>query len=538
MLANRDEQVKEILRCGKDPVYFITNYVMIQHPEKGLIPCDLYKFQIETIREFASHRFSIVTKARQLGLSTITAAYCLWYALFHKDKNILVIATKLKTAMSFVKKVKVALQALPPWLLLSKFSTTTQDVKFANRSVITAVPTSEDSGRGESLSLLVVDECAIISNFDNLWTNLSPTISTGGSAILLSTPYGVGGQFYKMWVEAQSGMNNFHPIRLPWDVHPEHDQKWFENECKRLASSKKVAQELLCDFLASGDTFLQQEDFDYVKSTVCDPIERSGNDHGIWTWVAPECDHKYVIGADVARGDSADYSTFQVLDTGTYEVVAEYKGKTPPDKLAELMMETGRKYNNALLCPENNTFGYTTAVRLRDLDYPNLYYTSMRSDVFGTSIRNPDEVPGFSTQKQSRIQILSKLEEVIRNRVLKIHSSRLYEEVKTFVWKGTRAQASADANDDLVMAIAIAVWITDTSLGRDTSSQELTNQIVKSMGTFKSSNSADSLQTVNQVVPPGVIGNNMSGTPPSLTPAGSGRYMVSNYIDDYKWLMR
>ena len=159
IVRTQDDKVQEIIKCGKDAVYFIDKYVKIQHPKKGLIPCKLYPFQVDCLRAFEEHRFNIVVKARQLGLSTITAAYVLWLALFHKDKNILVIATKLTTAINFIKKVKVALAALPQWLILTSSSSTFQSVKFANRSTITAIPTSEDAGRSEAISLLICDEC-------------------------------------------------------------------------------------------------------------------------------------------------------------------------------------------------------------------------------------------------------------------------------------------------------------------------------------------------------------------------------------------
>ncbi len=156
---SRQAIVAEILKCGKDPTYFMKKYCKIQHQLRGLIPFDTYDFQDDCVRDFQKNRFNIILKSRQLGLSTVSAAYVVWYAIFKKDKNILVIATKLNTAINFIKKVKTMLDGLPLWLLLTKFEPTKQSIRFDNGSTITAVPTSPDAGRSEALALLVVDEC-------------------------------------------------------------------------------------------------------------------------------------------------------------------------------------------------------------------------------------------------------------------------------------------------------------------------------------------------------------------------------------------
>ena len=228
---NKKRQVKEIIKCGKDPLYFINNYVKIQHPQRGTIDFKTYDFQNDCIEDFTKNRFNVILKSRQLGLSTLSAAYATWLALFYKDKNILIIATKLSVAMNFIKKVKTAIAHLPPWLILPEIvSNNKQSLEFSNGSQIKAVPTSEDAGRSEALTLLIVDEAAFVRNFDDLWMGLYPTLSTGGRAIILSTPNGVGGQYYDLYIKAESGENEFNPIKLRWDVHPERDDAWFEKE--------------------------------------------------------------------------------------------------------------------------------------------------------------------------------------------------------------------------------------------------------------------------------------------------------------------
>jgi len=155
----KEEQIKEIIRCGRDPIYFINTYACIQHPTLGTIPFNTYPFQDDCVKAFQDHRLNIILKSRQLGLSTICAAYATWMAIFQKDRSILVIATKLATAVNFIKKVHVVLRSLPKWLLLPKFEPSKQSISFSNGSQIKAIPTSDDAGRSEALSLLIVDEC-------------------------------------------------------------------------------------------------------------------------------------------------------------------------------------------------------------------------------------------------------------------------------------------------------------------------------------------------------------------------------------------
>jgi len=456
----KQQQVNEIIRCGKDPVYFIKKYAKIQHPLRGTISFETYDFQDECLSAFEQHRFNIILKSRQLGLSTICAAYATWLAIFYKDKNILVIATKLATAQNFIKKVFVMLQSLPKWLLMPKFEPSKQQISFSNGSQVKAVPTSEDAGRSEALSLLIVDEAAFIRDFDDIWTSLFPTISTGGRSIVLSTPNGVGGQYYRLWVDAEAGTNEFNAIRLPWTVHPEHDEDWFVRETRNLPK-RKVSQEYLCDFITSGDTFLQVEDLEEFRSLIRPPIEKAGHDRNVWMWDQPLVGKNYVISADVARGDASDYSTFHIIDAATCEVVAEYMGKVPPEKFADMLAEWGKKFNNAMICPENNTFGYFVNVKLRDTGYPKLYYYNNRGDPMSYIPVDQNELPGFPTNQKTRVQILTKLEEMIRNKVLKCHSQRLYDQLQAFIWNGNKPMASKDSHDDLIMSLAIGSWLLD-----------------------------------------------------------------------------
>ena len=482
---SKQKQVNEIVKCGKDPSYFINRYVQIQHPLKGRIQFHTFPFQDDCLTSFNDHRFNVVVKSRQLGLSTLSAAYAVWMALFRKDKSILVIATKLAVAQNFIKKVKIALSGIPKWLWITEITTkNTQAIEFSNGSMIKAVPTSEDAGRSEALSLLIVDEAAFIRNFDELWKGLYPTLSTGGRAILVSTPNGTGGQYYDIYHGAEQGDNEFNPIKLPWDVHPERDDSWFEKEAKNL-NKQQIAQELLCDFQASGDTFLTTEDIQKLRMNIHTPIEKWGPENGVWVWKYHLANHDYVISADVARGDGKDFSTFHVIDTTESEVVAEFKGKVPPDQLAVLLAEAGKRYGEAALCPESNTYGYAVLMKLQELGYTNIYFAKEKDRFSALYGGGSIGKAGFSTQGTSRAQILTKLEEVIRNDKVSIYSSRFADEMKTFIWSGKKAQAQTGKNDDLVMSLAIGLWLYESSSKVSKQSVDLNQAMLAAFGVNK-----------------------------------------------------
>lgn len=456
---SKEIQIQEIVRCGKEPQYFMNKYCKIQHPTRGLIPFKTYSFQNDCVKDFEKHRFNIVLKSRQLGLSTVTAMYAVWMALFRRDKNILIIATKQAVAQNIVKKVKTAIAALPSWLILPKIKTSTKTwVEFDNGSSVKSIATSEDAGRSEALSLLIIDEAAWIRNFQELWTGLYPTLSTGGRAIVLSTPNGQGGQYYDLYVGAEAKNNIFNPIKLMWDVHPERDQAWFDNETVNM-STKQVSQELLCDFVSSGDTFIAADLLDKMRMQIENPIDSWGPDRAVWIWKFSQEDHKYVISADVARGDSTDFSAFHVIDTTTSEQVAEFKGKIPPDVLGELLIEAGKKYNDAMICPEQNTFGWATSQKLIDLGYKNLYYRNSKDRYDAQYSTVSASKVGFSTQGNTKEKSLTRMEEWIRNDMIRLRSSRLFDEFKTFIDSHGKMRAMKGKNDDLVMALAIGCWL-------------------------------------------------------------------------------
>jgi hypothetical protein len=510
MSSHKKGQVAEIIKCGKDPVYFMNKYLKIQHPLRGLIPFKTFPFQDDCVQDFNDHRFNIILKSRQLGLSTLVAAYAVWQACFYKEKNILIIATKLAVAQNFIRKVKTYIKSMPNWLLVPVIvANNKQQIEFSNGSQIKAVPTSEDAGRSEALSLLIVDEAAFVRNFDELWMGLYPTLSTGGRAILLSTPNGVGGQYHEIYTKAERKENKFNPIKLMWDVHPERDDEWFDKETKNM-SKKQVAQELLCDFASSGDTFLTNEILENIRMQIKSPIEKSGPQGNIWYWEYPLEGVSYNLSADIARGDSGDYSTFHVINSNSLSVSCEFKGKIPPDQFASVVYDIGRRFNNAIVCPENNAYGYTMLVKLKELGYKNIYFKSDKEKykyLYGGE-SNIGKA-GFTTSKESRDKILANFEDALRNNALKTYSQRLYAELKTFIWNGNKITAMKGYNDDLIMSLAIGCW-----LSLNSSSKYNANQIQQADAILKGM-SINNTDVKNTVMSP-FYNNNINSTNPLI----------------------
>tara|TARA_Y100000310_G_scaffold343339_1_gene450496 strand:+ start:1039 stop:2625 length:1587 start_codon:yes stop_codon:yes gene_type:complete len=462
---SKSEIKKEITKCGKDPVYFLNNYAKISHPDRGLIPFKTYEFQTELLNSFNDHRFNIILKARQLGISTITAGYIAWLMLFRREKNILVVATKFSTAANLVKKVKALIKNMPEWIKISEISVDNRTAfELTNGSQIKASTTSADAGRSEALSLLVVDEAAHVPELEDMWRALYPTLSTGGRCIALSTPNGVGNWFHQNYIDAEEGRNGFFTTKLPWDVHPERDLEWFEKETKNM-SRRDIAQELQCNFNMSGETVIHPEDIEKMLTIVADPKHRTGFDRNYHIWEEYCPGLEYLLVADVARGDGKDYSVFHVIKISTMEVVAEYQGKPNIDMFANLLNSVGREYGDCMLVVENNNIGFSVLEKLIEAEYPNIYHSIKSTheyvDQLGAEGKN-SAVPGFTTSSKTRPLIVAKLEEFIRNGAVTIYSSRTVSELKTFVWNNGKPQAMRSYNDDLVMSLAIACWVRDT----------------------------------------------------------------------------
>ena len=496
---------EEYKKCAVDPIHFMKKYCMIQHPVRGKIPFQLFPFQEKTLTQFKDNRFNVVLKSRQTGISTLCAGFSLWKMIFNSDFNVLVIATKQEVAKNLVTKVRVMHDLLPTWLKGGSMEDNKLSLRLQNGSQIKAIASSPDAGRSEALSLLIFDEAAFIDDIDEIWVSAQSTLSTGGSCIALSTPNGVGNWFHQTWLGAEESRNPFNTIRLHWTVHPERDQKW-RDEQEKLLGTKKAAQECDCDFVSSGETVIEPELLMFYKETyIQDPIEKGGFDGNLWKWEHADYSKSYMVVADVARGDGADYSTCHVIDIVNSIQVAEYKGKVDTKDFGNFLVALSTEYNDALLVIENANIGWATIQQVIDRGYKNLFY--MSKDLKYIDIehqmtnryRSEDKglVAGFSTTSKTRPLIVSKLTDYFREKAIIVRSSRLIDELFTFIYMNGRAEAMKGYNDDLVMAFSIGLWVRDTALRLRQQGINLTKQAVSgissnlSQGIYGGSNSND-----------------------------------------------
>ena len=463
---------EEFKKCAVQSDYFLSRYSYIQHPIRGRVLFDLYKYQKGALDDFENHDYNIVLKGRQIGISTLVAGYALWLMLFHKDKNILVIATKQETAKNLVTKVKFMHDNLPVWLRGTITTNNKLSLQFSNGSQIKAVASSPDAGRSEALSLLILDEAAFIDAADIIWTAASSTLSTGGKAILLSTPNGVGNFFHKMWQGAESKENGFNPILLDWKVHPERDQAWRDRQTELMGEMQAI-QEHDASFIFSGNTVVPPEILEFYKSTyVKEPISKEGFDGNLWVWEYPNPNKTYIVCADVSRGDGEDYSTAVVIDVESSAEVAEYKGKVETKVFGNMLVSLATQYNDALLIPDNSSIGWNAIQQIIDRGYKNLFYMSRDLQYVDVEHQlsgryNAEErgmVPGFMISQRTRPLIINRLKEYMLDTSFTIRSSRMIAELETFIWKNGRPEALSGYNDDLVLALCIGLWVRDTAL--------------------------------------------------------------------------
>lgn len=494
----------ESRKCKLDPRYFIKKYVKIVHPLRGRIPFELYPFQEDLLEMYMGSQHLSILKARQLGISTLSAAYILWYMFFHEEKQVMVVAIKEKTAINVIKKVKKMYKSLPDWLKrLSQVGDKDNITEFelANGSRCFASTTNSSAGRSESLSLLVIDEAAFVPKLGELMKALGPTLSTGGRAIVLSTPNGAQGWFYKNHIAAQNGKNDYAHVELPWHLHPEHDQEWFEKQKRLLNNSEQaIAQEHLCSFTATGDTVIQPKRMTQIEegdedrnAEIAEPLYKTGpltdhelggsprRDPGIWVWDDHSYMHEYIISADVARGDGNDYSAFHVIDITSGEQVAEAQLKVDYGTFAGILVEWGTKYGNCPVIIENNILGSAVCEEIIRTDYNNLYYTKRGKGTFHPRWEAEGRagyVPGVYMSSAVRPLVIAKFSEYIHSAKIRVRSERLANEMRGFVWHNSKEQAAGDGNDDLIMSFALACYAHDVVYGsRELSMVDLDDDI-------------------------------------------------------------
>lgn len=521
---SKSQKLLEIGKCIKDPVYAIENFLeTFDQTQKGFVRFKLFPKQKELITSYKKERFNIVMKPRQAGVSTTTAAYIAVITAFADPNNpqrVLILANKQETAIEFLKKVKDFTAQLPNWMNVwsggdSWFDPEKNSAKhyrLTNGSEVKAVATSLDALRGYTPTLLVMDEAAYIEGGEEVYAAAQPALSTGGRAILISTPNGMDPLYYKTYVSAKTKEktnNPFNIVEMRWFQDPRYnvgmkwqkkneagdviDEKidmeyehfdqletegwvptapWFEMMCGQLNNNPRtIAQELLCAFNGSGDNVIDSKYIEYQrKNNVMDPIRTEWLDGNMWIWENPQLGHEYILSADAASGSADDFASICIYDFTTGNQVAEYHGKVAPDTLGEIAVEYGNRYEAFVVVDTTGGYGVSTVLKLIELGYSakKMYYDTVLGIDSITNNKTLEKhmrdgkLPGLNFQK-NRNTIVTKLEESIRMNSFKVRSIRSVAEMDTFVFKNGRPDHMKGYHDDCLMAIAMCCYVSQTS---------------------------------------------------------------------------
>ena len=308
-----EHEQREYIRCSKDPAYFAENYAKVVNLDKGLVPFKLYPYQKKMFEHFNDNRFSIVLACRQSGKSISSCIYILWYAIFHSNKTIAILANKGDTAREMLSRILLALENLPFFLQPGARALNKGSMEFSNNTKIVARATSSSSIRGMSINLLFLDEFAFIENDATFYTSTYPVIISGKSTqvIITSTANGIGNTYHKLWTGAVQGVNSYKPFRIDWHDVPGRDEKWKE-ETIANTSLLQFKQEFGNDFLGNGDTLIEGEHL--LKMSVRTPLYEKGSTR---VYQEPVKGHSYIMSIDVAQGRGQDYSTFNIIDVSS-----------------------------------------------------------------------------------------------------------------------------------------------------------------------------------------------------------------------------
>ncbi len=474
-----EEQVREYVKCAKDPIYFIENYVKIITLDKGFVQISLYPFQRQAVKDINDNRRVIVKAGRQVGKTTMVVGYILWYILFNEDKFVAILANKAPTAREILNRIKIAYEALPLWLQQGVRTWNKGDIELENNCRVMATSTASSAIRGYSISLLYLDEFAFVpSNIaDEFFTSVYPTISSGTQSKILisSTPNGMN-HYYRMWTEAVEGQNGFKHIEANWRQVPGRDQAWADDQ-RRILGEEKFLQEMECEFMGSAGTLLSAaalKSLAFVK-----PLHTSEN--GIKIYNQPQEGHNYIIVADTSRGKGLDYSACVVIDCAIpYRVVATYKDNNiSPLVYPSILKKMGDYYNQAYALVEINDNGQQVVDSLfEDYEYENILSTvDIKSKIALTWGYGNKSNRGIRTTKSVKRLGCSIVKNLIEQQKLIIEDFDIIAELSTFIAKGTSFEADDGSHDDLVMCLVLFSWATNQSFFADLTNTNLKERL-------------------------------------------------------------
>ena len=441
------EDVQEYAKCMNDPAYFAINYAKIISLDKGLVPFDLYPYQKKMFDSFNNNRFSIVLACRQSGKSISSVAYLLWFAIFHPEKTIAVLANKGATAREMLARVTLMLENLPFFLQPGCKALNKGSIEFSNNSRIVAAATSGSSIRGMSVNLLYLDEFAFVERAAEFYTSTYPVVSSGKDTkvIITSTANGIGNTFYKIWEGAVQKTNEYFPFRVDWWDVPGRDTTW-KKQTIANTSQMQFDQEFGNTFFGTGDTLVGADTLLELKAK--EPLRRIEN-NSVLIYEEPIKNHDYIMTVDVSRGRGQDYSTFNVIDISTrpFAQVAVYRNNIiSPLLFPNIIYKYAKVYNEAYVVIESNDQGGVVTNGLyHELEYENMHVESaIKANALGIEM----------TRKVKRLGC-SAIKDIIENDKLKIVDENTILEISTFVSKGQSYQASEGNHDDLMMNLVM-----------------------------------------------------------------------------------
>ena len=465
------EEVEEFVKCSKDPVYFITNYIKIISLDLGLVPFDLYPFQADMVNKFHDNRFNIAKLPRQSGKSTVVTAYLLWYSIFNDNVNVAILANKAATAREMLQRLQLSYENLPKWLQQGVVNWNRGSLELENGSKIMAASTSASAVRGMSFNIIFLDEFAFIPTHiaDEFFSSVYPTISSGKSTkvIIISTPKGMN-MFYKLWHDAELKRNEYITTEVHWSEVPGRDALWREQTIANT-SEEQFNQEFECEFLGSVNTLITSTKLKIM--TYEEPLTKNA---GLDIYEEPVEGNQYVMTVDVARGITKDYSAFLVFDTTTipYRIVAKYRNNViKPMLFPNVIHQVAVSYNHAYVMAEVNDIGGQVADILQyDLEYDNLLMCAMRGragQVVGQGFSGSKTQLGVKMSTTVKKTGCSNMKTLIETDKLVFQDYDIISELTTFIQKGQAWEAEEGCNDDLAMCIVIFSWLATSDYFRE-----------------------------------------------------------------------
>ena len=460
------EEILEYKKCLEDPSYFARKYVKIISLDEGLVPFNLYEYQENMFKHFNDNRFSIVLACRQSGKSISSVVYLLWYACFHPEKTIAILANKGAIAREMLARITLALENLPYFLQPGCKALNKGSIEFSNNSKIVANATSASSIRGLSVNLLFLDEFAFVDNDAQFYTSTYPVVTAGKDTqiIICSTANGIGNVYHKLWEGAVQNTNEFKPFRVDWWDVPGRDKKWKETTISNT-SKLQFEQEFGNTFHGRGNTLISADALLSQQSKEPEFVNEK-----TLIYKNPEKGHEYIMTVDVSKGRNQDYSTFTIIDVSTkpFEQVAVFRDNNiSPMILPDIIYKYAKTYNDAYVVVESNDQGAVVCNGLYyDLEYENVFVeSSIKANAIGVTM----------TRRVKRIGC-SGIKDLIEQNKLIIYDAQTIVEMSTFVSRGSSFMAIAPNHDDLMMNLVLFAWFTTTDVF-----QSLTNIDMKNM---------------------------------------------------------